>query len=205
MKLFSKTIASFLLASAVFVVFSKISYATASQNFPTCLAPQGRVVADFADGTHGIVGLGSKDGHDTVYSLEGGNVLQCLCATDGRGIETDWMIVGNLTPDQIKIYENEGWIYVPDGSAWGLSEGPYLAKNTSYSCNTSTTNSGGQGQEPNNPTDGRTDGKSDGVSIVQASTGTSLASTGNIFFVLSILTSGLIFSLLGFYLRKNSR
>lgn len=131
--------------------------------------------------------------------------MQCFCG-NGSGIQTNWMYASNLTGDQIKVYENQGWIYVPDGTAWGLTEGAYLAKNISYSCGGSSTTGGGQGQEPNNPNDGKSDGRSDGASIVQSATGTSgFASTGNIVFLLSILGAGILFTLTGILLRKNSK
>jgi hypothetical protein len=173
--------------------------------FNSCLTPNGSVVADYTDGTHGIIGAGSKDGHDTVYSLENGNALQCLCATDGSGTQTNWLKISDLSEDQIKIYENQGWIYIPDGSAWGLSEGEYLAQNLAYSCGggTSTT----QSSQGDGKTDGRTDGRSDGrgSSIVQSAVGNAgLASTGNIIFLLSVLGAGVFMTLFGVWLRRNS-
>ena len=180
-------------------IFAK-PVAASEVQFTSCLTPNGSVIADYANGTHGIAGQGSAEGHDTVYSLGEGNALQCLCASNGSGTQTNWLKINDLSEDQIKVYQNQGWIYIPDGSAWGLSQGSYLAQNSSYSCGgSSTTNSGGDGR-----TDGRTDGRSDGLgSIVQASKGSvGLASTGNIAFILSILVAGIFLTLMGLLFRK---
>ena len=145
--------------------------------------------------------------NDTVYSLGGGNALQCLCDANGNGTQTNWLKINDLSEDQIKVYQNQGWIYIPDGSAWGLTQGSYLAQNVSYSCGSSTTNSGGGDTHGDGRTDGRTDGRSDGLgSIVQAAKGSAgLASTGDIKFVLSILGTGIILTAIGFYMRKNTK
>ena len=198
---------SLILLSFAIVFSVSASVALAQEvdlSFPSCLTPSGSVIASYTDGDHGVVGNGSKSGRDTVYSLSQG-ALQCLCATDGAGTQTNWLSSSNLTGDQIKIYENQGWIYVPDGSAWGLSEGSYLAQNISYSCGGSTVNTGGGSTHG----DGLSDGKSDGrrSSIVQSASGNAnsgLATTGNILFVLSILGTGIFMIIIGLYLRKNT-
>ncbi len=203
-----KDISLTLLSLSVAVAIFAKPISASEQAFTSCLTPTGTVIADYADGTHGIVGQGSATGHDTVYSLGNGNVLQCLCGADGVGVQTNWMPIEELSGDQIKIYENQGWIYVPTGSAWGLSEGAYLAKNISYTCGgSSTTNSGGGSAGGDGRTDGRTDGRSDGLgSIVQAAKGSAgLASTGNITFVLSILGAGIFLTLVGLFMRKNTK
>ncbi len=197
-----------ILLTALLVTAKPVAAVAVDSSFTSCLAPSGNVVVDYPDGTHGIVGGTSKDGHDTVYSLGNGNVMQCLCATDGTGMQTNWMSVGEMSQDQIKIYENQGWIFVPSGSAWGLSEGSYLAKNISYSCgggSSTTQNSGGDGKS-DGKSDGRSDGRSDGASTVQAATGNagSLASTGNITFVLSVFGAGIFMTILGIWLRRNT-
>ena len=200
MKDLSLTLLGLLLTVAIFAK----SVAASEVQFSSCLTPTGSVVADYLNGTHGIAGQGSIEGHDTVYALGEGNALQCLCAANGSGTQTNWLKISELSEDQIKVYQNQGWIYIPDGSAWGLSQGSYLAQNSSYSCGgSSTTNSGGG----DGKTDGRTDGRSDGLgSIVQAAKGSAgLASTGNITFVLSILGAGIILTLIGLFMRKNTK
>lgn len=196
------------LLTAILAV-SKTAYAVAVDTSSTsCLAPVGNVIADYPNGTHGIVGGTGKEGHDTVYSQINGNALQCLCATDGTGTQTNWLSIGEMSQDQIKIYENQGWIFVPDGSVWGLSDGSYLAKNISYSCgggSSTTQNSGGDGKS-DGQSDGRSDGRSDGASFVQAATGnaSALASTGNIVYIFSALIAGIFMTIFGIWLRKNT-
>lgn len=172
----------------------------ATTNFPSCIAPTGNRIANYDNGTHGIPDVGSKIGKDAVYSQGEGNALQCFCGTDGTGIQTNWLNASDLTQDEIKVLQNEGWIYIPDGSAWGLSQGAYLAKNISYSCSSTTTNSGGG----DGRTDGLTDGRSDGRgSIVQAASG-SLASTGNLLFIAEIFGLGVLLSMVGLVMRSKS-
>lgn len=177
-------------------------------SFTSCLTPTGSVMANYTDGDHGIVGIGSKTGHDTVYSSPLG-AMQCFCGLDGGGIQTNWMKASNLSEDQIKIYQNQGWMYVPSGASWGLSYDPYLAQNINYSCNSTVNNGGGSTHGDgltDGRTDGRTDGKSDGhTSIVQAATGTSLASTGNILFILEIFGVGVFMMILGLIMRNSSK
>jgi hypothetical protein len=100
----------------------------------SCLAPSGTVIAKYDSGTHGIVGKYTTfEGSDIVYQ-EGSDALQCFCANDGGGIQTNWLNAGQFTSQEIDTYRRNGWIYVETGSAWGLSQDPYLAKNASYYC-----------------------------------------------------------------------
>lgn len=186
---------------AAFLVFTKSAHAN-TNDFTSCLTPTGTITSNYTDGTHGIVGEGSRVGSDTVYLLPNGNSMQCFCSEDGNGIQTNWQKATGLTSDEIKILENQDWIYVPDGSAWGLSDEPYLAKNISYSCKstTTTTSSGGGGR-----TDGKTDGRSDGLgSIVQAASG-NLASTGNLWFIAEVLGLGVFLTIAGLLIRFKAR
>lgn len=178
---------------------------SAEQNsaFTSCLTPTGIVTANYSDGNHGIVGMGNKIGKDTVYSLPNGDSMQCFCGSDGSGIQTNWMKISDLSNDQVKVYENQGWIYVPTGASWGLEDTPYLAQNLNYSCSSSsTTNSGGG----DGKTDGKTDGKSDNASsYVQSARGTDLASTGNMLFIAEIFAAGVILTAAGIALRLKSK
>ena len=200
MNLFKFATVSLSVATVLLTVVSPVS-ATQTPEFTSCLTPTGSVVANYSDGTHGIVGLGSRIGQDKVYLLESGNTMQCFCGSDGSGIQTNWMKLGEISQDQIKVYESQGWIFVPSGSAWGLSDVPYLAKNISYACSSSTTNSGGG----DGRTDGLSDGRSDGRgSLVQSARGNAanLASTGNLLFIAEIFAAGVILTTLGILLRK---
>ncbi len=189
--------------TAAVVAVTKPAFAA---DFTSCVVPTGDVIASYADGTHGIVGVGSKIGKDVVYSA-GQNAMQCFCGNDGNGIQTNWMKIVDLTSDQVKVYQSQGWIYVPSGAAWGLSDVPYLAQNVDFSCSgsSSSSSSGGDGKTDGR-TDGRTDGKSDGRgSIVQAAHGTNLASTGNMLFIVEIFSVGVILTATGLFLRLRTR
>ena len=110
----------------------------------TCITPSGEKIAGYSNGTHGIVGDSNNFvGRDNVYNLGNAGALQCFCATDGNGVETIWWgSISELTKEQLESYTSSGWIYVPNGSLWGLDQKPYLAKNTRYLC--SATGTGGE-------------------------------------------------------------
>lgn len=155
-------------------------------NFPSCVNPQGTQKVSYDSGTHGVVGNSSNfTGKDSVYSLSDGTLLQCLCADNGQGVQTNWWKVSSLTADEIAILISQGWTKIPDGSAWGLESAPYLAKNINYSCSGSA---GGTG----------------GGEVLGASTGDvlGLATTGNILFILSVILAGLTFLGAGVFLNK---
>lgn len=135
------------------------AYAATLPTFPSCLNPQGTIKVSYSNGTHGIVGSSnSYSGSDTVYNVLGNSVTQCFCGSDGQGIQTNWFAYSQLTDQEIQDLKNDGWFQVPNGLAWGLSDQPYMAKNTNYSCNTSrvggdsssnsNSNSGSGGSNP---------------------------------------------------------
>jgi hypothetical protein len=195
-----------LLLSFIFLAEGK-SVLAENAYFTSCLTPVGTITANYPTGSHGIIGQGSQNGADTVYSLANDNAMQCFCGSNGQGIQTNWLNASNLSSDQIKVYQNKGYIYVPDGTPWGLSNNPYLAQNITYSCGSSV--SIVQSSHGDGLSDGRSDGLSDGKSsIVQATTGTpssfGLASTGNIVFVLSILIAGIVLFLAGLFLKRKN-
>jgi hypothetical protein len=135
-----------------------VVHAVETPNFPTCMNPSGTVIANYAEGTHGIAGSsGVYVGSDVVYNVNENQVTQCFCSTDGNGIQTDWWKASSLTEEQIETLKAQGWTYIPDGTAWGLSQGAYAAKNTQYSCLPGGGGSNGGG-------DGKSDGRSDGRS-----------------------------------------
>jgi LPXTG-motif cell wall-anchored protein len=119
-----------------FKVFTKDVFAVINvPNFPSCNNPHEFVKSHYDTGTHGIVGSNaSYSGSDTVYSIGNDNHYQCFCAESGQGIQTNWWKASSLTADDEKILLNQGWHYVPDGSAWGLASGGYYAINNNYSC-----------------------------------------------------------------------
>lgn len=114
---------------------AKPAMAISAPSFPSCLNPHGTVIASYAEGTHGIVGYSTAySGADKVYQVSEGQVTQCFCGSDGSGIQTNWLNAADLSQDEIKSMEIAGWIYVPSGAPWGLTNDPYMAKNSNYSC-----------------------------------------------------------------------
>ncbi len=82
------------------------------------------------EGNHYIAGqTEAVSGSDDVYFVGDytidGNVTQCFCPLDGKGIQTNWWKTDT---------EVEGWIKIENGSWWDLHEGKYLAKNTEFNC-----------------------------------------------------------------------
>ncbi len=110
--------------------------AVVEPSFPACTAPQGSVKASYSDGTHGIAGSTSEyTGSDTVYTLSDSTVTQCYCDKSGHGIQTNWWKANQFSQDDIKILKNSGWVFIPNGSLWGLDPVAYVAKNNDFTCN----------------------------------------------------------------------
>lgn len=117
------------------LLLPKPVYAIEVPDFPSCASPRGDIQASYGTGVHGIVGSSAVyTGSDTVYRISDTAVTQCYCAENGQGIQTDWWKADGLSETDIKVLGTQGWIYVPAGELWGLSTGPYVAKNISYSC-----------------------------------------------------------------------
>ncbi len=130
-----------ILVTFVFGSFTLFNQTFASETpiFPSCNAPEGSVIAPLTNGDHGIVGdSSSHTGSDIVYSVDSSRVLQCFC-NGSSGIQTNWWAISDYS--QIDSLEAQGWIYVPTGESWGLSNQAYLAQNLSYTCGGSSNNS----------------------------------------------------------------
>lgn len=151
-------------------------FAVDAPNFPACSNPQGTLVVSYDSGIHGVVGGTSYSGNDKVYKIDNENLVQCLCTTDGKGIQTNWWKASSLDEEQINILKNEGWIYVPNGTVWGLDESAYIAKNVDYSC-TSNGTGGGSSSNSSSSSTGQVLG---------------LAFTGNIKLIYSIFALGFL-------------
>ena len=171
----------------VFILLSanvRSTNAVTTPTFPVCSNPQGTLKASYDSGTHGVVGnTATFTGKDSVYTLSNGTNMQCLCADNGQGIQTNWWKVSSLSADEINILISQGWTQIPDGSAWGLDAAAYLAKNINYSCS-----GGGTG----------------GPEVLGASAGDvlGLATTGNALFILSVILAGVTFLGFGSFLNK---
>ncbi len=131
-----KRFSLFIFLLATFFAFPSFVLAVNTPDFPACAGITGTVIASYESGTHGIVGdSGTYTGSDKVYSTGEGTNVQCFCSESGTGIQTNWWKTSSLTDEQFKQLQADGWIYVPQGSVWGLEEGSYMAKNAGYSCN----------------------------------------------------------------------
>lgn len=166
-------------------------YGAQPPEFHSCLNPQGTQKVKYDSGLHGIVGEEYLfQGKDIVYTLSDNAQLQCFCPEDGNGIQTDWWKASALTADEIVSYQNQGWVLITDGSKWGLSSDPYLARNSRYSCKTNST-----------PTPTPTPGGIGGGSSTTVTQVLALASTGNAAFIYALAGSGIIFVLAGILLQ----
>lgn len=173
----------FLALLIVLAGFTQKAFAVDVPNFPLCTAPRGEVIARYTSGTHGVPGdTATYLGEDVVYKVNENQVLQCLCTIDGEGIQTNWWQFEALSDDQMDILKSQGWIFVQDGSLWGLKAVPYFAKNAGFACGVSA-GVGGEGQV----------------------LGVSLAPTGNASFILGVILTGIALVLIGLLLRLNIR
>ncbi|MBI2029368.1 hypothetical protein HYT02_03060 [Candidatus Gottesmanbacteria bacterium] len=158
--------------------------------FPVCSNPQGELKVEYPSGTHGIPGdSNAYTGTDKVYNLSADRLIQCFCPENGNGIQTNWLRINEISDDDLNYYKNLGWIYIPDGSVWGLENGPYLAYNTSYSCG----NGGIGGPEPGDI----------GPAGISTTNVLSLAGTGDSARLFSLGIAGLLFMLLGVNTRSH--
>lgn len=152
-------------------------------SFSSCVNPQGSLKVSYDSGTHGVPGdANTYSGSDSVYTLSDNTLVQCLCTDNGQGVQTNWWKVSSLTTDEIAVLISQGWVLVPDGSAWGLDQTPYLTQNTSFACFPGT-----------------------GAPEVLGATTTDvlgLATTGNAAFILSVILAGITFLGAGSLLNK---
>ncbi len=103
-------------------------------NFPSCSNPQGTLKVSYSSGTHYIVGGTGLSGSDSVYYTGDNSLIQCFCADNGSGIQTNWWKLNTLSQEQIDQLVKLGWVYIPSGSTWGLESASYMAINQYYSC-----------------------------------------------------------------------
>lgn len=113
---------------------------TAEPTFPSCLNPQSALKVQYTSGIHGIAGDTNQfTGADAVYSVSDTTQMQCFCPPNGQGIQTNWWNISGLSDTDIQSLQQQGWIYESFGADWGLTNAPYLAKNSNYSCQTQST------------------------------------------------------------------
>lgn len=171
--------------------------AAAPPEFTSCLVPTGDIKANYESGIHGVPGdPATYSGKDVVYRLSSQALTQCLCPENGQGIQTDWWKASEISDNEISSLKAQGWIYVPNGAAWGLDDAPYLAKNSGYVCKGSS-NSGTSAQSGQGGTDGM-------VSSASVEKLLGLASTGNMQFLLSVAIVGFLTLTAGLIARKRN-
>lgn len=183
---------STIISILIWANFAQIVHAQNIPQFPTCSNPQGSTIASYASGQHGIVGQSSLvSGSDNVYKVTDNTVLQCFCPDSGDGIQTNWWKFADLTEEYIQDLKNQGWIFVADGSAWGLDPAAYLAQNMNYSCKGSSTSTG-------------TGGGGSVLSQAASTTGSVLgfAGTGNSTNIYLLFAAGVSALLIGFSLAR---
>jgi len=184
-----------LLVLVLIVLSAKSIYAQTQPSFPACSNPQGDLVASYDNGTHGIVGrTDSYTGSDRVYKFDDGNLIQCFCSDNGDGIQTDWWRVGQIASNLLDQQKVAGWTFVPSGLPWGLDDTSYLARNSEYSCGSSTSNDPGGSSNSSSDTSG--DSGIGGGDVL------GWASTGNTEFIYSLVLMGLVLTSLGVMLRS---
>lgn len=125
-----------IILAQIVLVFALVSAVNAEvvPVFPSCSNPQGTLKVSYASGTHYIVGGSGVSGSDAVYYTTDNALIQCFCADNGNGIQTNWWKISSLSQDQIDQLVKLGWYYIPSGANWGLEDSPYMAINGNYSC-----------------------------------------------------------------------
>lgn len=168
------------------------AFAVTDPNFPSCLNPQGQLKVAYTQGTHGVPGdTNTYNGSDSVYTIDEATTTQCLCTVNGSGIQTNWWKVSSMSEEQVSVLVNQGWIFIPDGSAWGLENAPYLAKNLNFACGSTTTTTTDNGDGLGCAVHDCSSHPQVLAAKTQAVLG--LASTGNITFLLSVVSLGIAF------------
>jgi len=217
-----KTLITTSITGLLFMSLVVPAYADPMPNFGTCLNPQWNQTQVNYGSNNGVVNIGTFDGTDTIYSSNG-NILQCLCTDQGLGYQTNWLNASNYSNSQIDYLTAQGWIYIPDASAWGLGQGAYLAQNSTYSCtactptptpaNTPTPTPTTVISPTATPTPGTTATPTPGpaatptpdTQVGAASANNTLAFTGNWLVILGVFLAGVASLVLGVVLRKFSK
>ncbi len=171
-------------------------YAVNAPTFPSCANAQGTIKASYPQGVHGIPGRSEEfKGSDNVYLVTEDTVLQCFCPESGQnGIQTNWWKIPQLTQEEADSFVKQGWVYVPDGSLWGLDKAPYLAQNIDFACRSISNGGGGGGAA------GGDGGVGGGIMPAGAILG--LAVTGNILTIIQLSVIGFVSLISGLLLRK---
>lgn len=185
------------------LVMPKSVYAVEIPDFPSCANPRGDIQASYGTGVHGIVGSDvTYTGSDTVYRISDVAVTQCFCAENGQGIQTDWWKADALSEDDIKVLKSEGWIHVPAGELWGLAQGPYVARNSTFSCLPGLSPAPSTSGSVAGVSGGREEGGGIGGGEDEGDI-LGLAATGDAPFVVSVFALGILLLVTGFRRLRN--
>lgn len=140
--------------------------------YPLCTSPVGQLKVRYENGLHAIPGETQlRNGSDDVYWTESGNAIQCFCAPDGSGVQTNWLKLEEISHDTVSSLVSKGWIFVPNGADWGLDAASYMAKNTNYTCQASEEDPEDKNDNPeDNKTDNQTGGSSSGEDKKESTT-----------------------------------
>ncbi len=199
-KMDTKTIKNALVVTFIafcWLVSAKKSLALTTPNFPSCVNPSGDLIVSYNSGIHGVPGRDvSYSGTDSVYSLDGGHVLQCLCTVNGDGLQTNWWKISSVTEDELNTLKANGWFLIPDGSLWGLEKASYMAQNLDYACVSS-----GGGSSSSSSSSSSSDGQVQGTSTRFGQV-LGLATTGTLPVIASYLGLGLALLFVSRLLKK---
>jgi hypothetical protein len=173
--------------TAILGIFTNV-FAFENPSFTSCSNPEGTQITYFDSGSHGVAGdSSSHQGSDAVYIGANSDATQCLCETTGQGIQTNWWKINGMSQPEINQNLNSGWNYIADGSAWGLDNSPYLAKNVYYICGPLGIGGGGDVLAASTSSSSSTTGEVLGL----ASTGDHDLKFWSLFLGLSIISFGL--------------
>jgi hypothetical protein len=188
---------------SAFIIFGRVhtaAMAVTEPSFHSCENLTGNPLVQYSEGTHGVPGDSRTfTGSDEVFLVEDKFVVQCLCSNEAGGIQSNWWKFGDsLTETDVQVLVKSGWVYVPNGSLWGLDGAEYLVKNVGFSC-------GGRGgtdvpddndDDHDDDDDSSSSSSSDGRGgmVLGAST---MAATGNAMIIFGMLVVGLLLLLVG--------
>lgn len=199
MKFSKYIICAVILAVLIMPLVTAKASASDVPSFPSCVNPQGTVISQFNSGTHGIVGdMSTHAGSDSVFQVGSTQVLQCFCpSSGGTGVQTNFLNAKGFSNNQISSLIAQGWIFIPDGSVWGLTSDAFLAKNQDFSCASQFGGIGG------GEVLGSSSSSSSSTSPVQGVLGAmSLAGTGNLQFIFAVFCFSFLLTLIGTVLHK---
>lgn len=200
---FSQRVTLIIALFSATLLFAPTVKAVADPPLFSCVNPVGSLIAAYDSGVHGIPGdSNTYTGRDRVYQVDESHVLQCFCPENaGSGIQSNWYKVVGLTQEDIEFFVRRGWVHVPNGALWGLSNAPYLVKNDTYQCQNGGTGGSSGGSSSSSNTSNSSSGSSSesnpgrGGSILGAST---LATTGNTLQIAGLFFASIFLSWVGY-------